>query len=71
MAHFCEKWGGGGVFCRVFWAGDEKKFVFKLVDYYCVDRKVRRKMKKIFASLKKGRIFASAFNKKTGVDKNG
>ena len=26
-------------------------------------------MKKIFASLKNGRIFASAFDKKTGVDK--
>lgn len=26
-------------------------------------------MKKIFAGLKNGRIFASAFDKKTGVDK--
>ena len=34
-----------------------------------VGRKVAEKTKKIFGSSKNGRIFASAFDKKTGVNK--
>ena len=48
---------------------DKKKFELEGIDISLVEEKLRGKEKKIFGSLKNGRIFASAFLEKTAVDK--
>ena len=48
---------------------DKKKFELEGIDISSVEEKLRGKEKKIFVSLKNGRIFASAFLEKRDVEK--
>ena len=60
---FCEKWGVVGAFCVAATGRDGKKFKIFTAVPQRVGMGLRKKVKKNFGGLEKGRIFAPAFER--------